>query len=917
MANTQLIPSDGQPVTTLAELNNVIEQADAAGTGANGAPPAGSYEIDLAGNIALTGALEAIDLQPGVTLEINGEGFALDGANSQGVSYDQRGLFVYAGAVDITDLTIEHTIAQGGAGGAGFLDGGGGGLGAGGGLYVGSNVLGDPGAVTLDKVTFLDDTAVGGPGGSIGVGGGSAGGGGGLGGSGGANVGGGGGIGGAGGGDLAPGASGIIPGGAGGGAGLNANFSQGAGGGASGGGGGGGFPFDGAGGGGGVAGVAGYAKFFDTFNHYEGGTGGYGGGGGGSLSTGGGGGFGGGGGAADRYGGLGGFGGGGGGGYGAGGAGFGAGAGGSGLSSRGGGGGLGAGGDIFVQNGASLTIASGGLSGGAVVEGVGADGGADGSAFGAGVFFQGGNQLVLDPASGQTTTISDVIADQEGAIGSSGGGGSVSLLLDGAGTVDLAAPNQFTGGVTVQSGTLELGADAGAGGGAIDLAAGTTLAFSAGGLTVANPIAASGDPTFDVAAGQTETVTGLISNGASPGVVDKTGDGTLALDNAGNSYSGGTTIEAGTLELAVAGAAGSGGIAFAGAPATLQIDAAVGSSLANPISGLASGDVIDFKGLTYSAGAAGAIVGSTLSLESGGSTETVTLANPPTDFVSIASDGAGGVAVATAANPFDSSNTITVTNEAQLNQAIQAADQEKTGGTYTIQFGATISEGTDTALGLPADLYALNLQSGVNVVIDGAGNALDGNSQYRGLFVYAGTVQISDLTIENMKAIGGAGGSGGGGGAGLGGGLFVGSNVAGDAGAVTLTDVNFSNAGAAGGAGGAVGNYRSGGGGGLGGAGGDRGAAGGGGVGAGATGGSLGNPGAAGIVLGATGGGAGGGAIFGVGGSDGGGGGGAFTGGGGGGGVGGVQGGLGGAGGYGGGGGGGASHGVGGFGGGG
>ena len=41
------------------------------------------------------------------------------------------------------------------------------------------------------------------------------------------------------------------------------------------------------------------------------------------------------------------------------------------------------------------------------------------------------------------------------------------------------------------------------------------------------------------------------------------------------------------------------------------------------------------------------------------------------------------------------------------------------------------------------------------------------------------TVGIDDLTIENAKAIGGAGGtSGGGGGAGLGGGLFIGANVA-------------------------------------------------------------------------------------------------------------------------------------------
>ena len=56
-----------------------------------------------------------------------------------------------------------------------------------------------------------------------------------------------------------------------------------------------------------------------------------------------------------------------------------------------------------------------------------------------------------------------------------------------------------------------------------------------------------------------------------------------------------------------------------------------------------------------------------------------------------------------------------------------------------------------------------------------------------------------------MLARGGNGGLNGGGGAGLGGGLFVGADVAGNPGNVTLTNVTFANNKAVGGSGGSVG----------------------------------------------------------------------------------------------------------------
>lgn len=117
-----------------------------------------------------------------------------------------------------------------------------------------------------------------------------------------------------------------------------------------------------------------------------------------------------------------------------------------------------------------------------------------------------------------------------------------------------------------------------------------------------------------------------------------------------------------------------------------------------------------------------------------------------------------------------SATTIDVGTEQQLNQAIASADAA-TSGSFDIVFTSpTITEGTDTGgsidfggqtLAAPPDLYAVNLQSGVSLTIDGAGGTLDGANTYRGFFVYAGAVTIENLTIANSKAQGGAGAGGG------------------------------------------------------------------------------------------------------------------------------------------------------------
>ena len=385
--------------------------------------------VFTAGNdtYTLTGDLPAIINS--VTIDgttTDGHGITIDAAG-------HRGLFVSASNVSIDDLTIANAKAVGDAGqnapSGGGGGGGGGGAGLGGGLFVGSTAH-----VTLSNVAFHNDSSTGGAGGDGSLQSGSVG------------------FGGAGGGFAGS------PGGGGG-------NSSGKGAGASGG--------FGAGGGGG-GGRLEHLGFADGRIVITGG-----GGGGGSSQFGGGGGGGGTQGANLDHGASGGFG---------------AGAGGTSplpipivhppgvppptppsSGGGGGGGGLGAGGDIFVEQGGSLTIESGTLDQGAVSGGGGGTGaaaGGSGQGLGGGLFLMGQQVVTFDPGAGQTVTIAGVIADQAQGNSTSPSG---SLFMNGAGTLVLAADNApgassqggFTGGITIEDGTVVLGSIGAAGSGTI------------------------------------------------------------------------------------------------------------------------------------------------------------------------------------------------------------------------------------------------------------------------------------------------------------------------------------------------------------------------------------------------------------------------------------------------------------------
>ncbi|RUL78793.1 autotransporter-associated beta strand repeat-containing protein [Dyella choica] len=149
----------------------------------------------------------------------------------------------------------------------------------------------------------------------------------------------------------------------------------------------------------------------------------------------------------------------------------------------------------------------------------------------------------------QTLTLSNASGSFSGALSGSG-----SLVLAG-GREMLSGNSNSSGGIQINAGTLAIGSNQALGTGAVNMAPGTTLSFAANGLSIANAFSLNGDPTFDVATGQTDTVSGVIADGSSPGTVEKTSGGQLVL-TAVNTYSGNTNIDGGTLALT-----GSGSIA--------------------------------------------------------------------------------------------------------------------------------------------------------------------------------------------------------------------------------------------------------------------------------------------------------------------------------------------------------------------
>ncbi|MGO9356779.1 MAG: autotransporter-associated beta strand repeat-containing protein, partial [Xanthobacteraceae bacterium] len=463
-------------------------------------------------------------------------------------------------------------------------------------------------------------------------------------------------------------------------------------------------------------------------------------------------------------------------------------------------------GNVTVEN---LTIQNMSAVGAAGTNG----GGGGGAGLGAGLFVGGNINYQLIGASGPHVTLDNVTFVNDEATGGagakfvSGGGGG----LDGSFGVGGGGSGSFlraagAGGFGAGAGSVSGGGGGLGAGGDIFVQQSGSLTIEGGSLTsgsVTPGLGASGADdgsafgsgifiqgnqsiTFAPPADQTLTIDDVIADqSGSDGTGSNAGTGGLIVDGAGtvvldanNTFTGGITLAQGTLVLATVGAAGSGPISFLFGPnSTLEIDnaaltAGATNSFGNTIAEFSESDTLDLPGLSWNPASNSVSFNpltSALTVTSGSITDVLTLSGTAagTQF-SLVSDGHGGTEI-----PQTSSND---NSEAALNAEIRAID---VGGADAAPNTAYVIN-IDGPISLTSDLLAINLDSGSSLTIagtNGSGGAevqtLDGGGSQRGFFAYAGTVTLENLTIQNMCAVGGAGGGLGGGGAGLGGGLFV------------------------------------------------------------------------------------------------------------------------------------------------
>jgi autotransporter-associated beta strand protein len=166
--------------------------------------------------------------------------------------------------------------------------------------------------------------------------------------------------------------------------------------------------------------------------------------------------------------------------------------------------------------------------------------------------------LITNSAAGPATLTVNETANTTYAGTLADGAGAVALVKGGAYTLTLSASNHYSGGTVVNSGTLQLGNAfaLGATTGSLAVNAGTvnlagfsptvgTLSGSAGGIIINN---GAGTATLTASSSSSATYAGLLINGSGALAFVKNGTGTLTLSGS-NTYSGGTTIDAGTLQL--------------------------------------------------------------------------------------------------------------------------------------------------------------------------------------------------------------------------------------------------------------------------------------------------------------------------------------------------------------------------------
>ncbi|WP_421995168.1 beta strand repeat-containing protein [Reyranella sp.] len=345
----------------------------------------------------------------------------------------------------------------------------------------------------------------------------------------------------------------------------------------------------------------------------------------------------------------------------------------------------------------------------------------------------GGNSLIVGTAN--STTFAGVIDDSSGP-----GGG---LIKQGSGTLTLSGANLYTGGTTINAGTLAIGNNSALGTGALSFSAGTTLQAAASGLSVGNAMTLNGTGTVDT---QTNTLTlgGAIGG---TGNLTKIGTGTLILTG-NNSYTGGTTVSGGTLQGTTSSLQG----AILN-NATVAFNQATSGTYAGAMSG--TGGLVVTGGGTVTLSGANSYTGGTT--VSGGSTlvgttsslqgailnnATVAFNQATSGTYAGAMSGAGGLVVT-------GGGTVTLSGNNSYTGGTTVSGGTLQGTTSSLQ-GAILNNATVAFNQATSGTYAGAMSGTGGLVVTGGGTVtLSGANSYTGgTTVSGGTLQGTTSSLQ-------------------------------------------------------------------------------------------------------------------------------------------------------------------------
>jgi len=272
----------------------------------------------------------------------------------------------------------------------------------------------------------------------------------------------------------------------------------------------------------------------------------------------------------------------------------------------------------------------------------------------------GNKTLTLQGSTSGTGELSGVISDF------SANTATTALVKSGTGTWTLSGTNTYTGGTTLSAGILGINATAALGTSGNITFSGGTMQFASGGsgANYGDRIKNSTSAIILDTNGQSVTFSTAVDNSNTLGLT-KNGTGTLAL-SATNTYTGGTTINAGTLALSGTAGSVAGAIAV-NTGAALQLAHTADTSIANNISGVGNivhtsssattlagtntntGSIQSNGGGTLRFSGAGALSSNITGLSaSGGST--LSFADGTTSTITL---GSSGISLSTAGLSFD------------------------------------------------------------------------------------------------------------------------------------------------------------------------------------------------------------------------------------------------------------------------